>query len=174
MQLISSFFCLPVLLQLSPLLSIIRLEEGEGIVYILDGVCLGRELLDENPLPPHQLGHAERAEKDAHFEPYKSKGLKNKNQSHLYRLNSDSAEKDWKRFQKNSRAQLTQSQLRRLLGGFTVTATLRSTLHHGTSFDSKQSKLEPKLVLALSETKRLFWLFCFYSETESFSVLKGV
>jgi hypothetical protein len=30
-----------------------------------------------------------------------------------------------------------------------------------TSFDSKQPKLEPKLVSALSETKRLFWLFHF-------------
>ncbi len=32
-----------------------------------------------------------------------------------------------------------------------------------TSFDSKQPKLEPKLVSALSETKRLFRLFRFYS-----------
>ncbi len=40
-----------------------------------------------------------------------------------------------------------------------------------TSFDSKQPKLEPKLVLALSETKRLFRLFCFYTEKESFDVL---
>ncbi len=39
-----------------------------------------------------------------------------------------------------------------------------------TSFDSKQPKLEPKQVLALSETKRLFRLFRFYSETESFDV----
>jgi hypothetical protein len=36
-----------------------------------------------------------------------------------------------------------------------------------TSFDSKQPKLEPKLVSALSETKRLFRLFRFYTETES-------
>jgi len=40
-----------------------------------------------------------------------------------------------------------------------------------TSFDSKQPKLEPKLVSALSETKRLFRLFRFYTETESFDVL---
>jgi hypothetical protein len=40
-----------------------------------------------------------------------------------------------------------------------------------TSFDSKQSKLELKLVSALSETKRLFRLFRFYTETESFDVL---
>ncbi len=40
-----------------------------------------------------------------------------------------------------------------------------------TSFDSKQPKLEPKLVSALSETKRLFQLFCFYIETEIFDVL---
>jgi hypothetical protein len=39
-----------------------------------------------------------------------------------------------------------------------------------TSFDSKQPKVEPKLVLALSETKRLFRLFRFYAETESFDV----
>jgi hypothetical protein len=37
-----------------------------------------------------------------------------------------------------------------------------------TSFDSKQPKLEPKLVSA--ETKRLFQLFRFYTETESFDV----
>ncbi len=40
-----------------------------------------------------------------------------------------------------------------------------------TSFDSKQPKLEPKLVSALSETKRLFRLFRFYTETECFDVL---
>jgi hypothetical protein len=39
-----------------------------------------------------------------------------------------------------------------------------------TSFDSKQPKLEPKLVSALSETKRLFRLFRFYTETEIFDV----
>jgi hypothetical protein len=39
-----------------------------------------------------------------------------------------------------------------------------------TSFDSNQPKLEPKLVSALSETKRLFRLFRFYSETASFGV----
>jgi hypothetical protein len=38
------------------------------------------------------------------------------------------------------------------------------------SFDSKQPKLEPKLVSALSETERLFRSFCFYTETESFDV----
>ncbi len=36
------------------------------------------------------------------------------------------------------------------------------------SFDSKQPKLEPKLVSALYETKRLFRLFRFYTETERF------
>ncbi len=40
-----------------------------------------------------------------------------------------------------------------------------------TIFDTKQPKLEPKLVSALSETKLLFWLFRFYTETESFDVL---
>jgi hypothetical protein len=39
-----------------------------------------------------------------------------------------------------------------------------------TSFDSKQPKLEPKVVSALSETQRLFRLFRFYTETESFNV----
>jgi hypothetical protein len=39
-----------------------------------------------------------------------------------------------------------------------------------TGFDSKQPKLEPKLVSALSETKRLFRLFRFYTETEIFDV----
>ena len=39
-----------------------------------------------------------------------------------------------------------------------------------TSFDSKQPKLEPKLVSAISETKHLFRLFRFYTETESFDV----
>ncbi len=39
-----------------------------------------------------------------------------------------------------------------------------------TSFDSKQPKLEPKLVSALSETNRLIRLFRFYTETESFDV----
>jgi hypothetical protein len=38
------------------------------------------------------------------------------------------------------------------------------------SFDLKQPKLEPKLVSALSETKRLFRLFQFYTEKESFGV----
>jgi hypothetical protein len=38
------------------------------------------------------------------------------------------------------------------------------------SFDSKQPKLEPKLVSALYETKRLFRLFRFYTEIESFDV----
>jgi hypothetical protein len=39
-----------------------------------------------------------------------------------------------------------------------------------TSFDSKQPKLEPKLVSTLSEIKRLFRLFRFYTETGSFDV----
>jgi hypothetical protein len=40
-----------------------------------------------------------------------------------------------------------------------------------TSFYLKQPKLEPKLVSALSETKRFSRLFLFYTETESFGVL---
>ncbi len=39
-----------------------------------------------------------------------------------------------------------------------------------TSFDSKQPKLEPKLVSALSETKLLFRLFRFYTKTEILDV----
>jgi hypothetical protein len=39
-----------------------------------------------------------------------------------------------------------------------------------TIFHSKQPKLEPKLVSALSETKRFFRLFRFYTETASFGV----
>ncbi len=39
-----------------------------------------------------------------------------------------------------------------------------------TSFDLKQPKLKPKLVLALSKTKHLFRLFRFYTQTESFDV----
>jgi hypothetical protein len=39
-----------------------------------------------------------------------------------------------------------------------------------TSFDLKQPKLKPKLVSAISETKCLFRLFRFYTETESFEV----
>jgi hypothetical protein len=46
----------------------------------------------------------------------------------------------------------------------------QSRVSFETSFDSKQPKLEPKLVSALSETKRLFLLFRFYTETESFDV----
>ncbi len=41
-----------------------------------------------------------------------------------------------------------------------------------TSFVSKQPKLEPKLVSALSETRRLFRLFRFSIEIGSFGVLK--
>jgi len=39
-----------------------------------------------------------------------------------------------------------------------------------TSFALKQPKLEPKLVSALSETKHLFRLFRFFTETASFGV----
>ncbi len=47
---------------------------------------------------------------------------------------------------------------------------LWSKVSFETSFDSKQPKLEPKLASALSKTKRLFRLFRFYTETESFNV----
>jgi hypothetical protein len=48
--------------------------------------------------------------------------------------------------------------------------TVRDRVSFETSFDSKQPKLEPKLVSALSETKRLFRMFRFYTQTESFDV----
>ncbi len=48
--------------------------------------------------------------------------------------------------------------------------TVDTTVSFETSFDWKQPKLEPKLVSALSETKLLFPLFRFYTETESFDV----
>jgi hypothetical protein len=41
-----------------------------------------------------------------------------------------------------------------------------------TNFVSKQPKLEPKLISALSETRRLFRLFRFNIETGSFGVSK--
>ncbi len=47
---------------------------------------------------------------------------------------------------------------------------LETRVSFETSFDSKQPKLELKLVSALSKTKRLFRLFRFYTETESFDV----
>ena len=47
---------------------------------------------------------------------------------------------------------------------------LKTRVSFETSFDSKQLKLEPKLVSALSETKHLFRLFRFYTETASFGV----
>jgi hypothetical protein len=51
------------------------------------------------------------------------------------------------------------------------TTNLLGRVSFETSLDSKQPKLEPKLVSALSETKRWFGLFRFYTETESFDVL---
>ena len=54
--------------------------------------------------------------------------------------------------------------------GTSLSQGVRSRVSFETSFDSKQPKLEPKLVSALSETKRLFRLFRFYTETESFDV----
>ncbi len=43
-------------------------------------------------------------------------------------------------------------------------AALTGRVSFENSFDSKQPKLEPKLVSALSETKLLFRLFRFYTE----------
>ncbi len=55
------------------------------------------------------------------------------------------------------------------IGGDEVILLLK--VYFETSFDSKQPKLEMKLVSALSITKRLFQLFRFYTESESFGVL---
>ncbi len=55
------------------------------------------------------------------------------------------------------------------IGGDEVILLLK--VYFATSFNSKQLKLEPKLVSALSITKCLFQLFRFYTETESFGVL---
>jgi hypothetical protein len=51
-----------------------------------------------------------------------------------------------------------------------VTLVAQSRVSFKTSFNSKQPKLETKLVSALSETKCLFWLFHFYTKTESFDI----
>jgi hypothetical protein len=51
------------------------------------------------------------------------------------------------------------------------TRFLTSWVSLETSFNSKQPKLEPKLVSALSKIKRLFRFFCFYTETDFFDVL---
>ncbi len=48
--------------------------------------------------------------------------------------------------------------------------TFKSRVSFETSFESRQPKLEPKLVMAPSETKCLFRLFRFYTKTESFDV----
>jgi hypothetical protein len=53
-----------------------------------------------------------------------------------------------------------------------VAMKMTSRVSSETSFVSKQPKLEPKLVLALSETRRLFRLFRFNIETGSFGVSK--
>jgi hypothetical protein len=50
------------------------------------------------------------------------------------------------------------------------TRFLTSWVSLKTSFNSKQPKLEPKLVSALSKTKRLFRFFRFYTKTEIFNV----
>jgi hypothetical protein len=47
---------------------------------------------------------------------------------------------------------------------------LAARVSYETSFDSKQPKLEPKLVSALSETGRLFQLFRLNIETGCFGV----
>jgi hypothetical protein len=51
-----------------------------------------------------------------------------------------------------------------------ITSCSAARVSFETSFDSKQPKLEPKLVSALSETKLLFRLFRFFTETEIFDV----
>ncbi len=51
-------------------------------------------------------------------------------------------------------------------------ALLTARVSSETSFVSKQPKLEPKLVSALSETRRLFRLFRFNIEIGNFGVSK--
>jgi hypothetical protein len=51
-----------------------------------------------------------------------------------------------------------------------LSAMVGARVSYETSFDSKQPKLEPKLVSKLSETRCLFRLFRFCIETASFSV----
>ncbi len=55
-------------------------------------------------------------------------------------------------------------------GGGGIGASSPTRVSFETIFVSKQLKLEPKLVSVLSETKRLIWLFLFYTETEGFNV----
>ena len=57
-----------------------------------------------------------------------------------------------------------------MLGGGVSQPMSTPRVSFETSFDSKQPKLEPKLVSALSKTKRLFRLFRFYCETASLGV----
>jgi hypothetical protein len=51
-----------------------------------------------------------------------------------------------------------------------IERSVYSRVSYETSFDSKQPKLEPKLVSTLSETRCLFRLFRFCIETASFGV----
>ncbi len=67
-------------------------------------------------------------------------------------------------------SEITASEMKKPLS-FDTKRNYTSRVSFKTNFDSKQTKLEPKLVLAIYETKRLFWLFRFYTETESFGVL---
>ncbi len=57
-------------------------------------------------------------------------------------------------------------------GGLVDSRNIWLRVSSETSFVSKQPKLEPKLVSALSETRRLFRLFRFNIETGSFDVSK--
>jgi hypothetical protein len=57
-----------------------------------------------------------------------------------------------------------------MIPGYRMYQSPGSRVSFETSFNSKQPKLEPKLVSALSETKCLFRLFRFHTETESFGV----
>jgi hypothetical protein len=53
---------------------------------------------------------------------------------------------------------------------YTSDFLIADRVSYETSFDSKQPKLEPKLVSTLSETRRLFRLFRLNIETGSFGV----
>jgi hypothetical protein len=53
-----------------------------------------------------------------------------------------------------------------------LSVNIESRVSSETSFVSKQPKLDPKLILALSETRRLFRLFRFNIKTGSLGVSK--
>jgi hypothetical protein len=57
-----------------------------------------------------------------------------------------------------------------IFSGVVLYIGMPTRVFYETSFVSKQPKLEPKLVLILSKTRRLFGLFRFNIETACFGV----